>query len=177
MKHGGRLALAVATAAVGLLAMSFVPFVRGGSVNLVRADAVVVLSGDHGERLPPARTLIDRGVTSTLIFAGALDSGRGIELCKGGQRFEVICLIPNPDNTREEARAVARLASSRGWRQIVVVTSRHHVPRSELLFDRCVDGDVVLVGADPGYGTRLVARNLVREWLGVIRSLTVARSC
>ena len=177
MKRSGRLALAVAIAVVGFLAVSFIPFVRGGSANLIRADAVVVLSGDHGERLPPALTLIDRGVTSTLIFAGGLDSGRGIELCKGGQPFEVICLVPNPDNTREEARAVARLAASRGWREIVVVTSRHHVPRSELLFDRCVDGDVALVGADPPYGIRMAVRNLVREWLGVIRSLTVARSC
>lgn len=177
MTGGARSAVVLTVALLGL-ALSFVPFFRSGRATPpARADAVVVLSGDHGERLPPALSLIDRGVTSTLVFAGTLDSGRAVELCEVAQPFEVICLRPDPDNTREEARDVARLASRRGWKTIVVVTSRHHVPRSGLLFDRCVDGDVVLVGADPSYGLRMVVRNLVREWLGVFRSLTVARGC
>ena len=159
------------------LALSFVPFFRAGTAKPARADAVVVLSGDHGERLPTALSLIDRGVTSTLVFAVTLDSARAVKLCEVAQPFEVICLRPDPDNTREEARDVARLASRRGWKTIVVVTSRHHVPRSGLLFDRCVDGDVGLVGADPPYGLRMLVRNLVREWVGVFRSLTVARGC
>ena len=177
MTRAGRLAPVLPVALAGGLALSFVPFLNAGAGKPASAHAVVVLSGDHGERLPLARALIDRGVTSTLVFAGTLDSVQGIELCKGGQPFEVICLRPDPDNTREEARAVGRLASSREWKTLVVVTTRHHVPRSQRLFDRCVEGDVVLLGADPRYGLDMVVRNLAREWLGVIRSLTVARGC
>ena len=173
----GRLAPLLPVALAGGLALSFVPFLNAGAGNPTSADAVVVLSGDHGERLPLALALIDGGVTSTLVFAGTLDSAQGIELCKGGQPFEVLCLKPDPDNTREEARAVGRLAASRGWKTLVVVTTRHHVPRSQRLFDRCLDGEVVLMGADPRYGVGMVLRNLAREWLGVIRSLTIARGC
>lgn len=177
MTWRGRLAQVLPVALAGGMALSFVPFLNAGAANPRSADAVVVLSGDHGERLPVARALIDRGASSTLVFAGTLDSAQGIELCKGGQPFEVICLRPDPDSTREEARAVGRLASSRGWKTLVVVTTRHHVPRSQRLFERCVEGDVVVIGADPRYGLGMVVRNLAREWLGVIRSLTVARDC
>ena len=176
MTRGRRLALVPIVAGAGL-ALSFVPFVWPATGDPAQADAVVVLSGDHGERLSLALDLLERGVTTTLVFAGALDSARAIELCHGDQSFEVICLTPRPDNTREEARAAGRLAEARGWRRVVVATSNAHVLRAGLLFERCVEGDVIMIGGDPPYSRRMALRNLVREWLGVARALSVARAC
>ena len=177
MTRVARLGLAVAATATAGLAASLLSFVRPATGEPTRADAVVVLSGDHGERLARAMELIDAGVTSTLVFDGALDSPRAVELCRGGQRFEVICLRPDPDNTREEARAAGRLAETRGWKRLVVSTSTYHVPRSGLLFRRCVGGEVVMVAGEPARSRLSVVRSIAREWVGVAYHLTVERGC
>jgi len=174
-----RVRLALAATAVGLagLAASVLPFIRPETGQPRRADAVVVLSGDHGERLARAMELLDRGVTSILVLDGTPDSAESIELCRGGRSFEVVCLRPAPDNTRQEARAAARLAESRGWDHMVVSTSTFHITRSALLFRRCVDGEVEMVGGDPPYKGRRLARAIVREWVAVAHALTMARGC
>ena len=177
MRRRVHLALAAAATGLALLAASFVPFISPATGRPVHADAVVVLSGDPGERLARAMELLDQGVTSTLVLDGAPDSARSIQLCGGGQPFEVVCLRPAPDNTRSEAQAAAQLAASRGWKHIVVSTSTFHVTRSALLFRRCVDGKVEMVGGDPPFGGRRLAGAIVREWLAVAHALTVAREC
>ena len=159
-----RVALTSSVAAVGL-AWSFVPFVWPITGESTRADAVIVLSGDHGERLARAMELIERGVTSTLVLDGTPDSAEHVDLCKGRQVFEVVCLQPDPDNTREEARAAGRLAERRAWKSVVVSTSTFHVTRATLLFRRCVNGKVTAVAGDPPYGGMRLARAVVREWL------------
>lgn len=171
-----RAALLLAVAAA-LLAASVVPFVQPRTSEPARADAVVVLSGDHGERLERAMELLDKGVTSTLVLDGTPDSARALELCAGGQPFEVVCLRPHPDSTREEARAAGRLAKARGWKHVVVSTSTHHVTRSIVLFRRCVAGRVDAVAGDPPYGGVRLARAIAREWLAVAHLLTLGRGC
>lgn len=174
-----RLALVVTVALLLPVMVSFMPIMWPRTGAPERADAVVVLSGDHGERLPLALDLIQRGVTSVLVFDGALDSTRAVELCRGGQPFEVICLQPEVDNTRGEARAAADLASRRGWTRLVVATSTHHVARSRLLFRRCVRGEVAMIGA-PKAGTGRVAdgaRQVLAEWLKLAYSRAFARDC
>jgi hypothetical protein len=52
-------------------------------------------------------------------------------------------LHPAPYSTRGEAEAFARLADRRGWRSVVVVSSRYHLLRARMLFERCYDGKVV----------------------------------
>ena len=142
-----------------------------------RVDAVVVLSGDHGERLPVALRLIERGVAPTLVLDGTPDYRRVFELCREQQAFEVVCLRPEPDSTRAEARAAGRLATERGWNSLIVVTTTHHVTRSRMLFRRCFDGDVSMVGAYPPYGWRISLRQIVHEFLGAGHTLTVRRGC
>ena len=172
-----RIAILAAVAVLVSVMASFVPVIWPDTGAPDRADAVIVLSGDHGERLPLALDLIERGVTSVLVFDGRLDHARAVELCRGGQRFEVICLQPPIDDTRGEARAAAELASTRGWTRVVVATSTHHVARSRLLFRRCVDGDVAMVGAPvAGTGGMAVAQ-ILDEWLKLAYSRTIARGC
>lgn len=170
----------VLPAACVLLAASFVPFLWPVTSEPATADAVFVLSGDHGERLPIAMRLIDRGVVPTLVFVGTPDRAIEDQLCAGladEQGFEAICLRPDPDNTRAEARAAARLAWDRGWRSVVVVTSTHHVTRSRLLFGRCFDGRVAVLGGSPPYGWRVAVGAVFHEWLGSLHVLTLARDC
>lgn len=157
---------------------SLVPFLWPQTDRPRRADAVFILSGDHGERLPQAVRLMDAGVAPTLVFVGTIDRAMEDELCQGGRvPYEVLCVRPMPDSTRQEARAAARLAESRGWRTIVVVTSTHHIARSSLLFRRCFGGTVKMVAGGPAFTRRELARQIGHEWLGVAHALTVARGC
>lgn len=144
--------------------------------ELASADAVVVLSGD-GARVPAAVRRMDERVAPTLVFAGQPDTEEGVALCRDPQPFEVVCLRPSPDNTRNEARATGELARRRGWSRMLVVTSRFHVARSRLLFNRCFDGTVEAVGIYPPHGRQFVRRLIVHEWLGLARATLVARSC
>jgi uncharacterized SAM-binding protein YcdF (DUF218 family) len=175
--RGERLAFVAAAAVPLFILTSFAPIVRPDMGRPERADAVIVLSGDRGERLSVALDLIERGVTSTLVFDGRLDSARAVDLCRGGRSFEVVCLQPEIDDTRGEARAAAELASSRGWTRVVVATSTHHVARAGLLFRRCIDGDVVMIGAPVAGSRGIPLRQIVDEWLKLVYHWTVARSC
>jgi len=142
-----------------------------------RADAVFVLSGDHGERLPIARDLAERGFVGSLVFVGTPDRLLEEELCQSRQRIEFICLRLQPDSTRAEARAAAELAESRGWRTIVVVTSNYHLARSRMLFRRCFDGDVRMMGDYPPYGRDMLRQQIPREWMKLTYTATLARGC
>jgi uncharacterized SAM-binding protein YcdF (DUF218 family) len=143
------------------------------------ADAVVVLSGSKGERLDGALKLMRNGVAPVLVISGGLDprQPKSIRLCHAGHGdgFRVICFTPDPDSTRGEAEHVGRLASQNGWKRILLVTSRFHVTRARMLFDRCVAGDVDAVGVD--YPVTSIPYAVAGEWFKDIRALTVARSC
>ena len=165
----------IVAALLGVLTVRL--FVWPPSSHPERADAVVVLSGDHGERLPRALELMRLGVAPTLVVAGEPDMVLTLQTCQEPQPFEVVCLRPRPDSTRAEARSTGRLAATRGWERMVVVTTTHHQTRAELLFGRCFDGRVDSVGADPPYGWRFSLRAVVHEVLGMGQALVLERSC
>jgi uncharacterized SAM-binding protein YcdF (DUF218 family) len=144
-----------------------------------RASAVVVLSGDK-RRLPPALALVRRGVAPVLAISTVertrhwpLADG----LCAAGRyrAARVVCFDAVPFSTQGEARAVARLARERHWTSVVVVTSTFHVTRANLLFDRCVDVPVRVVGTSSPWW------RLPEEWAfetgKLLVQLTVRRSC
>ena len=144
-----------------------------------RADAVIVLSGSKGERLDGALELVRKGVAPVLVISGGFDPRQPTanRLCRArkGDGFRVVCFTPDPDSTRGEAQKVGRLAQKNGWKRVVLVTSRFHVTRARMLFDRCVDGDVDAVGVD--YPWASIPFALVGEWFKEIRAVTVARGC
>ncbi len=141
------------------------------------ADAVVVLSGDHGERLTLALGMLDRGVARVLVLDGTPDYPSWVELCENKRAFEVVCLRPEPDSTRAEARAAGRLAAERRWRRVVVVTTTHHVVRSALLFRRCFQSEVNIVAADHSLPWRVKLGRIGREWLKLGHVITLGRGC
>lgn len=172
-----RVALGAAAAlAIGAFATARL-FVWPPSTVPRSADAVVMLSGDHGERLPEALDLIRSGVSKVFVHAGARDTPEARELCEGNQAFEVVCLDLDPDSTRIEARAIGDLARARGWRSLVVVTSTQHATRAGLAFRRCVDGKVDVIHARPDLPRLTVLGMIGDEWLKVAYSVTVDRRC
>lgn len=127
------------------------------------ADAVVVLAGARGPRLARGLELVKRKVAPVLVVS----DGWGVawteanRLCAGRRApAQVVCVRPSPYSTRGEAEAVARLAKERGWRSVLVVTSRYHLVRAGILFDRCLDAAVATDGAGEPFTTRLWAAPL-----------------
>lgn len=165
--------LGEALAAAGLLASMIVWPVMGTPAH---ADVVVLLSGD-GARLPVALDLMRKGVARTLVFVGQPDTVAVIDLCQDPQPFEVVCLRPSPDNTRQEARVAGQFAEARKWTTMVIVTSRLHVTRARLLFRRCFDGRVWARGDYPHYGFDFARREVVHEWLALGQATILARGC
>jgi uncharacterized SAM-binding protein YcdF (DUF218 family) len=141
-----------------------------------RADAVVVLAGDH-LRLGKALELMTRHVAPTLVISDGLAPGwrEANRLCRGEARFRVVCFRPDPYSTRGEARAVARMAAARGWRSVLVVTSTYHVTRARLLFDRCVSARVRVTGST--YRRSLIPLEVFLEPAKLVYALIVTRSC
>ena len=143
-----------------------------------RADAVVVLAGDH-LRLGKALELMTRHTAPTLVISDGLAHGwrQANRLCRGGagRRFRVLCFRPDPYSTRGEARAVARMAAARGWRSVLVVTSTYHVTRARLLFDRCVGASVSVTGST--YRRSLIPLEVFLEPAKLVYALAFARGC
>jgi uncharacterized SAM-binding protein YcdF (DUF218 family) len=168
----GLLSLAVA----GLVAVEVRFVLDPAEQNPRHADAVVVLSGDH-LRLGKALELMTRRVAPTLVISDGRARGwrQANRLCRGRARFRVVCFRPDPYSTRGEARAIARMAATRGWRSVLVVTSTYHVTRARLLFDRCVHGRVPVTGST--YRRSLIPLELVLEPAKLVYALVVARGC
>jgi uncharacterized SAM-binding protein YcdF (DUF218 family) len=161
---------------LGALALASVPlFILYDDDPVAKADAVMVLAGEK-RRLPIALDLVERGVAPVLVISEGLDPRwtRANRLCRFGDPTRIVCPRPEPYSTRGEARLVARLARERRWDSVVVVTSRFHLFRARLLFERCFHGRLDFVGV-PNPALRLPVA-IALEWakLGVA---TVRRSC
>jgi uncharacterized SAM-binding protein YcdF (DUF218 family) len=139
------------------------------------ADAIAVLYGGGGERLDEALDLAEQGVAPVLVVS---HGRKGTDLCGREGPYEVVCFEPDPDRTQGEAQAVAELARERGWKSLVVVTSRYHAARARLLFGRCFDGTLNVVGARPDSPGGLPGLgSVVHEWGGFVHALAIARGC
>jgi uncharacterized SAM-binding protein YcdF (DUF218 family) len=156
-------------------------FVRPSSDAPGRADAAVVLSGTWETRVEEGVRLLQSGVVPTLVFVGRVDSPAAASVCEGrGEASlgaDVICLLPEPDNTRNEVRAAAQLAERRGWRSLVLVTSTHHVSRAGMLLRRCYSGRVDVVGTDLPAGIHLTPSLFAHEWGALLRDVVFRRGC
>lgn len=166
----------IASLLVAALAVASVPlFILYEDDEATTADAVIVLAGQPA-RLPVALELLERGVAPVLVISDGLDPRwtQANRLCRFGDPRRIVCLRPDPYSTRGEARLAARLARERGWSSLVVVTSRFHLFRARLLFERCLDREPAFVGADSS--TLRLPLSIAYEWmkLGVA---AVRRAC
>jgi uncharacterized SAM-binding protein YcdF (DUF218 family) len=142
------------------------------------ADAIVVLSGGRKTRLAKGLEVARQGMNrATLVISDGNARGwrEANRLCKGNGPLRVVCFTPDPYSTHGEAENLGRLARRRGWRSLIVVTSNYHVTRSRLLFERCTDGRVLVVGAHTP--PLSLAMNLPFEWGKYLWQLTIERDC
>ncbi len=124
-----------------------------------KASLVVVLSGmvnpltPHQEnpefistmdRILAGEELLEQGRAQYLLISGGsgLISGRGEPeaeilrkwLLKRGHRADRILAESLSRNTGENARNTAEIVKKRGWKEIILVTSAFHMPRSMMTF-------------------------------------------
>ena len=174
----------VVIVAVGLAVVFVVGTLRlfvwpSSSVVPAKADAVALLSGGANDRLPEAKRLMARGVAGVLVIPNGRDPRwtPANWLCDRHQRFEVLCPSPKPNSTRGEAEVIGRLATERGWRRVVVVTSRYHVTRAGVLLRRCIGGSVSVVASTAHIGVVAWTERIVHEWGGLASALVLHRAC
>ena len=164
--------------ALGWAIASAVLFVWPPRHRAARADAVIVLAGARGPRLAEGLELVRRGVAPVLVVSDGWSPTwpQANRLCAGGPApVRVACFHPDPYSTRGEARAFARLAARRGWRSVVVVSSRYHIARARILFERCFHGAVYADGARESPWRRLLAAP--SETVKLAYALTLRRGC
>lgn len=116
-------------------------------------DAVIVLGGSSGERLPVAQRFGEEAGAPVLVVSWTDTPGNfsADTLCREASfpSASLVCFRPTGMDTRGEADVIGKLVKANGWTSIAVVTSSYHVPRSEALIQQCTDAHVNMVASLP----------------------------
>jgi uncharacterized SAM-binding protein YcdF (DUF218 family) len=193
-----RRALAIAGLALLALAAAALPLLRAAGRFLVEndplrhADAIVVLAGSYPDRIIEAVTLYREGWAPRLILCREPPNAGFRKLRSLGvsvpQVFELnrsvaeqmgvppqaIAVVDRPTtSTYGEAQVVLAEALQRGYRSLVVVTSKYHTARAGRIFRHLAGGRVAIVvrparddefQPDGWWRHRLSARRVVIEY-------------
>lgn len=137
-------------------------FARATADPLKRADAIVVLGGEHDGREAYGVKLAEQGYAPTVVLSNPYPIRDKVmqTVCAPRDDIEVICRAPVPSTTRGEAMMTRRLADERGWRSVIVVSWRYHLPRARKIFEECfvTPGDSVIMRDVPRSYPYSVAR-------------------
>jgi uncharacterized SAM-binding protein YcdF (DUF218 family) len=145
---------------------------------LTRADAVIVLGGTPYTRFEYGIELAERGLAPEVVISNSVgaDDVRMQTICATPTSVEVTCFLPEPWTTRGEAREIRTLAEQRGWKTIIVVTTKAHISRARYILGRCFGGDIMMTD----YPEQLSVFDNVTGWVyqtaGWVRALT-QRGC
>jgi hypothetical protein len=161
--------LAVVLAA--FVALTLYLFVLVRSDDPKRADAIVILSGDR-KRLDTGLRLFREHVAPTLVISRDGRDWPAVDALCAGPR--IMCFQAQPYSTRGESRQLARYERNRGWKRVVVVTSRYHIRRARMLFDRC-GVRPEMVAARTTFVDYVV--DIPWEWGKLLYQLTRQRAC
>jgi hypothetical protein len=113
-----------------------------GTTHPRHADAIVVLSGDPN-RLVKGLQLLRERVAPVLAFSLAPGTDHLFtHLCA---RSGIECFHARPYSTEGEAKTIGLIARRREWNSLVIVSSRFHLRRAEMLFDRCTHAKLQVV--------------------------------
>jgi uncharacterized SAM-binding protein YcdF (DUF218 family) len=111
---------------------------------LTQADAVVVLGGDRDGRQAYGLRLAEKIGAPTVLMSDPYSREDAVmRTWCGKSRGEVlvICDRPTPLTTRGEAIMARKYGRQMGWRRIVVVSWRYHLPRARFIFEQCYSTD------------------------------------
>jgi len=183
-----------------LMVVAYTAFIEAPVRSLVRrdavpqrADAIVVLSAGINpdgllgwqatDRIIKGIELVQAGIAPTIVTTRELNVFRGKVITSEQDQKRLLALggvtdalvTPVINNTREEAVAVERIARSRGWDEVVLVTSPAHSRRACATFEKvglrisCVPSDsrdVALIVLGNGEDRIAAFRLLVYEKAG-----------
>jgi uncharacterized SAM-binding protein YcdF (DUF218 family) len=121
-----------------------------------KVNAVVVLSGDDGDRLDLALYMLEKDFVSSLVLTNTNNTANAVlrrEAIAGGFSPARISLTPERvDSTVEEAEAVRALAESKHWSDLMVVTDPYHSLRTRLIFRDVFAGTGITIRVRPVAG-------------------------
>lgn len=123
---------------------------------IVPVDAVVILSGDGGDRLRMAADMLERGHVYNLVITNT-DRAANRRLAReaealGFERDRIFVTDLEVDSTMDEARAVLQFARDQGWSSFMVVTDPYHSFRTRLVFRWELRGSGVSISVRPVVG-------------------------
>jgi len=140
-------AIAIAIAIAGVGVVGYFTFTKSRVDAIEPVDAIVVLGGEHDGREEYGIELASRGISRNLILSnphGVRDRKMPGFCATSDPRFTVTCVRPNPSTTRGEALFTRNLAVQNGWKSILVISWRYHLPRARYIFSQCFDGDLIM---------------------------------
>jgi len=169
-----RVVLAAAVVVVLVVAATARLFVWPPTDHPVRADAVVALGGDPGQRRAAQAVALARAgyaPVAVVSLGGAVPA----PCPRPVPRVRIVCFRPRPLDTRGEARYVAQLAARHHWHRLILVPERSQSTRARLIFERCTSAHLVVVPvADP---LSHLPYDVLYEWGALFKALVLYRSC
>lgn len=155
-----------------------------------QADLIVSLAPGY-DRLPTALAIFEEGVGDRLAVSwfpsdispeepGYEQVRVETETCTGLEDARVTCFTPASDDTLGEALASRALVDQYEAKSVLVVTSRYHAFRAQLIFERCLpDGvSVEVVPAPTELSLAGWMHHLVYENAAVVKALiTTSSNC
>lgn len=137
---------------IGLFLVSETP-------NIPSADAIIILSGDSGNRVKKGVALYKRKKAPLLIFTGepVMNTSMPKIMSEYAEQMGVptknILLEENSTSTHEHPKNCATLMKEKNIQSIIVVTSYYHTQRTQSVFKKYFKNTkikVTIVGAEDG---------------------------
>lgn len=179
------IALLVVTTVLGVMGTSgYILFTDARADELQRADAVIVLAGEHDGREDYGIALARDGWAPNVVLSDPYpdtDSVMARACTQSTSGINVICARPSSFTTRGEAEMMRGLAAEKSWTKVIVVTWNYHLPRARLVFHQCFSPDanaVVMRGVPRGYDFSLAHWELVYAYqFGALAKAYVQGDC
>lgn len=144
------------------------------------ANAIIVLAGSRAARWMEAVDLFKEECAPHIVLSSDRMEGAEFQLLERGVRLprqsdlareamlqlgvppDAVEVFRNPvDNTAQEAAVTRALADERGWKQLLIVTSKYHTRRTRYAFDRAFRGSGIQIRVR---GTRYDSISPKRWW-------------
>ncbi|MDJ0395250.1 YdcF family protein [Rhodococcus sp. G-MC3] len=137
----------------------YLTFTKATVDTVAKADAIIVLGGEHDGREAYGVSLAEQGVADTVVLSDPYGKSDAVmkKYCDTSTAtYTVLCEKPDPSTTRGEAIFTQQLAQERGWTHVVVISWRYHLPRARHIFAQCFDGQVTMEAVPRTYNFSLV---------------------
>jgi hypothetical protein len=138
-----------------------------------RVDALVLLAGPAEPT--SAATQLARTYHADFLLVSQGHEGYGGPCPPPIPRVRLICFDPEPATTQGEAEYAGRLARTRHWHSVLVVTITPHEWRARQLMQRCFSGSVYATGA--GIPWSSWPYQIAYQWGATIKMLVFERAC